>query len=128
MPYDHVWCVVDVDQHESLDQAFDRARANSLSLAITNPCFEYWYILHFERTSRLFSSTSDVLTRLRRHYSAYTKNHAGTFAVVYPMTEQAIRNAEGVIREKGYGEDLRKCNPSTHVHRLVKLLLVESEN
>lgn len=123
--FDVVWCVIDVEApqpHKSLHRAVDKAQANRLRVALSNPCFEYWYILHFEKTSALFQYNSHVIKRLRRQYPRYKKNDPDFFDEVYPRTESAVRNARQVIKERGYGEDLRNCNPSTHVHRVVEHL------
>lgn len=122
--YDVVWCIVDVEipPHTSLDRAFDKAKGNGLKLALSNPCFEYWYLLHFQRTSALMQSAKAVGDALKRHYGGYEKNNAASFQVFYPRTEEAIKHAKAVLREKHFGQDLRKCNPSTHVHRVVEHL------
>ncbi|MBN2130123.1 MAG: RloB domain-containing protein [Sedimentisphaerales bacterium] len=122
VPYDAVWCVMDVEAptpHASLAAAIDKAKANQLNIALTNPMFEYWYLLHFERTSALMQSNRHLLGKLKNHYGRYKKNDPDFFEVVYPLTSTAIANSEAVLREKHYGEDLRDCNPSTHVHRVV---------
>ena len=46
--HDEVWCVFDVDQHPNLAGAIDQARANDVSLAISSPCLELWFLLHFQ--------------------------------------------------------------------------------
>lgn len=46
--YDEIWCVFDVDEHPNLDQAIVMARDNEIRLAISNPCLELWFLLHFE--------------------------------------------------------------------------------
>ncbi|MBN1124645.1 MAG: RloB domain-containing protein [Sedimentisphaerales bacterium] len=129
-PYDDVWCVVDVEipPHESLNRACVKARDNNLKFALSNPCFEYWYLIHFEHTSALMNSIDEVITRLKHHQSGYKKNDPDFFTIVFPHTQKAIDNAEAVLREKHYEDDLRKCNPSTHVHRIVKKLLEIKEN
>ncbi len=37
--YDAVWCVVDVDTHETLEDALREAQRLGIRLAISNPCF-----------------------------------------------------------------------------------------
>ena len=46
---DEVWCVFDRDEHDKprLSQAIDNARAASIKVAYSNPCFELWLLLHF---------------------------------------------------------------------------------
>lgn len=46
--YDDVWCVFDVDSHPNLPGAKQQARDNGVHLAISNPCFELWLLLHFQ--------------------------------------------------------------------------------
>ena len=46
--FDEIWCVFDVDQHANLTQAINEARQSGISVAISNPCFELWLILHYE--------------------------------------------------------------------------------
>ena len=45
--YDSVWCVFDVDDHPQINEAKQMAKTNEIDLAISNPCFELWLILHF---------------------------------------------------------------------------------
>jgi hypothetical protein len=46
--HDEVWCVFDVDEHPHLREAIELAAARSIGLAISNPCIELWFLLHFE--------------------------------------------------------------------------------
>ena len=45
---DEYWCVIDVDQHANLVPAVEKAIANGISVAVSNPCVELWFILHFQ--------------------------------------------------------------------------------
>ena len=47
---DEFWCVFDVEwpiNHPYLEEAIDRARRDGIQIAVSNPCFELWLILHF---------------------------------------------------------------------------------
>jgi hypothetical protein len=44
--FDDVWCVVEVDEFD-LGSAVTLARRERISLAVSNPCFETWLVLHF---------------------------------------------------------------------------------
>ena len=121
--YEVIYCVVDVDTHETLDQAIDKARGNEICVILSNPCFEYWYILHFRKTSAPFSSSQNVKSALRREHSAYSESDTTIFNVVYPKTSDAIKHSKEVLNEQhNDAEDLRDCNPSTHVHKIVEYL------
>lgn len=47
-PHDSIWCVFDVDDHPNIGQSIDLAIDHSINLAISNPCLELWFLLHFE--------------------------------------------------------------------------------
>jgi len=131
-PYDQVWCVIDVEipRHISLNVAYQNIISynpphgieTSLKSALSNPCFEYWYILHHQKTSQTFMTKKQLLGVLKNCISSYDKTDDKIPEQLYPKLETAIQHAKEVIREKHYGDDLRDCNPSTHVHLLVEYL------
>lgn len=45
--HDQVWCVFDVDAHPYLHDAIALAAAEGINVAISNPCIELWFLLHF---------------------------------------------------------------------------------
>ena len=47
-PYDEYWCVFDVDQHPHLQEAIETAARCEISVALSNPCVELWFLLHFD--------------------------------------------------------------------------------
>ena len=123
--YDEIFCIVDVDEHTSLGNAVQTARDNGIGLIISNPCFEYWYILHFEKTGSSYNDRPQLYKALEAHLKrAYSKSGCDFFEVIYPLTGTATKNSEDILRSQWQGEaDLRKCNPSTHVHRVVECIL-----
>jgi len=46
--FDEVWCVFDRDDHERFDAACQMAKDNLFRLAVSNPSFELWLLLHFQ--------------------------------------------------------------------------------
>lgn len=58
--YDRVYCVIDRDKHTTFDAAMDKLRQTKLGKGVTftaitsDPCFEFWLLLHFGYTSRQF--------------------------------------------------------------------------
>lgn len=46
--YDHIWCVFDIDEHPFVPEARQQARDNRIDVAVSNPCFELWLLLHFQ--------------------------------------------------------------------------------
>jgi len=44
----YYWCVFDVDNHPNLRQAIQKAETNCIRVAVSNPCIELWFLLHFQ--------------------------------------------------------------------------------
>ncbi len=120
--FDRVFCVFDKDQHTNYDTAVRRLlNVNSNFTAITSvPCFEYWFLLHFEYTTKPFSSALAVISELKRYIPSYTKNNSGVFKTLKEKMPTAIRNA---VKVNAYVSKISTDNPSTKVVDLVKYLL-----
>ncbi|RAY14886.1 RloB domain-containing protein [Actinomadura craniellae] len=70
--FDEVWCVLDVDEFRDIEQAAAIAKRNGVRVAVSNPCFELWLLLHHaDHTSHI--STAEVLKLLCKHLPAYDK-------------------------------------------------------
>jgi len=64
---DECWCVFDVEwpkHHPNLDKVIQLAEAHNIRLAISNPCFELWLILHHEDHTA-FLDTKEAVRRSR---------------------------------------------------------------
>ncbi len=123
-PYNIVWCIIDVEiPPQNMDKALRLARENSIGLILTNPSFEYWYLLHFGKTSASFGSNSQLINTLKSHLPQYSKTSMAILSQIYERTDQAIKNAKELASENGWpAEDLRNHNPSTRVHDVVEHL------
>jgi hypothetical protein len=124
VPYEKVWCIVDVEipPHKTLNEAWEKARkTDGLELILTNPCIEYWFLLHFKKHTAPFGNNADVMDALKAVHRSYKKSHIG-FDVLYQYRATAIKHSKEVLEEKKCGEYLRDCNPSTHVHKIVEHL------
>ncbi len=47
--HDQIWCVFDRDEHPNFSTALALADRHGIRLAVSNPCIELWFLLHFER-------------------------------------------------------------------------------
>jgi hypothetical protein len=114
--YDSVWCVFDVDDHSNVSDAMQMARDNGLKLAVSNPCFELWLLLHF-RDSPGMQHRVMIQQMLSKHVPGYDKG------VEFTMYWKGYRQA--VERAKRLDEAALSCgesgrNPTTGVYRLTK--------
>jgi hypothetical protein len=118
--FDEIWCVFDVDQHESFHRVVNKARDNGLELAVSNPAFEYWYLLHFVQTDRPFADASDVIRALKEYISNYDKRF-DVFVYLFDYTDEAIDRARRLLANRPDPDD-DFPNPSTLAFKLVKKL------
>jgi hypothetical protein len=115
--FDEVWCVVDTDEFD-IPAAVVASRRHNVNLAVSNPCFELWLLLHHTDCTAYCQGYADVLTRLRRHVPGYDKA-AMDFRAFAAGIEAAIERAEKLDSS---GTDHER-NPSRGVWVLVKRLM-----
>ncbi|MEV5709909.1 RloB family protein [Actinoallomurus sp. NPDC052274] len=71
--FDDVWCVFDVDEFQDIEDAVSLARRQGIGVAVSNPCFELWLLLHFDQHTAACPSYGSLLPLLRRHARDYDK-------------------------------------------------------
>ncbi len=115
-PFDQVWCVFDRNGHHGIPEAKEKARANDINVAFSDPCFEYWYLLHFEYTTMAFTRCNEAENRLRTiHVPGYRKN-------LVPVNELNGKLPNAYIHAQRVRDDKAIISPSTDVDLLVKYL------
>ena len=75
--FDEVWCVVDTERkndNPSWERGVIQSRDTGLKLAWSNPCFEFWLLLHFKLIGRVFDGYASVRPFLRKYLKHYEKN------------------------------------------------------
>lgn len=50
-------------------------KGKTVHILINNPSIEYWYLLHYKDTSRLYTTSLSVENELKNYISDYTKNN-----------------------------------------------------
>jgi hypothetical protein len=122
--YDQIYCVFDRDGHESFDRARERIKSLAdrkkkplpMREAISVPCFEFWVLLHHERTDAPFNRCDNVIEKLRIHIPGYQKADAATAKQLMARVADALGNAdwlEGRAADNNY-------NPYTSVHKVLR--------
>lgn len=121
LKYDSVWVVFDVDDHPRIPDAIQMARDNSIELAISNPAFELWLLLHF-RDQPGMNGRAVVRRLLDGFIRDYDKSV--NFADYEDGYEDAVRRAKALGAYNG-----QTCqpgpNPSTGVHVLTESIRTE---
>lgn len=130
--FDEIYCVLDHDGRQSEVDYVRRELArigaagefSTCKMILSDPCFEYWLLLHFRMTNRPFqgsrsgpSACDQVITELRQHLPGYRKNDYRVFGQCAECLDDAIQNAESIRRNLSFG------SPHTDVGLLVSRLL-----
>lgn len=119
--HDGIWCMFDVDDHPNLTEAIQKAEANGIGLAISNPCIELWFILHFEDHTAYLSreyaqSRSAKLLRCKKRLSREATDR------LYENYEDARQRAQRLdVKHKGDGSPSRS-NPSSGIWELIECI------
>lgn len=120
---DQVWVVFDVEAprpHPQIDEGRRLARKYGVNLAISNPCFELWLLLHYA-DQHGYLTTSEATKLLEQHVSGYSK------AISYNELDELYGAARGrAVRLRDRHEriaDVTVCNPYTNVFELADYIL-----
>jgi hypothetical protein len=123
--YDRVFCVFDRDSHATFENARERIRQLAsrqrrpvpIAEAISVPCIELWFLLHFGYSTREFPSFNSIRPALAAHIEGYEKADRDIAERLVARIEEAIRNAKRLERE---AVEAGFANPFTSFHRLVE--------
>lgn len=79
---DYSWtvCLVDCDNHETLQDALRLASQENIQVLVSNPCFELWLLWHLEDWHR-YSSSRDVQARLAKLKVLQDKSLTSSFPI-----------------------------------------------
>jgi hypothetical protein len=115
--FDEIWCVVDVDEFD-IESTVQEARRAGIELAVSNPCFELWLLLHVEDCRSQAPKCATALKRLLKRVPRYNKTRLD-FAHFACGVDQAVNRAR-TLDPSGARFGL---NPSTNVWRLVERMI-----
>ena len=123
---DQAWCIFDTERegtHKDLEEIRANAKQKRIHLGVSNPCFEYWFLLHFESTDKPFMDADELIHDLCRHIPGYEKSQ-DHFRTLNERTGRAIQNSEALrSRSENNWEDFP--NPSTTIDQLVRRIWMD---
>lgn len=127
---DEAWIVLDRDQGEN-DEAIATLyewanKQKNRFIALSNPDFEYWLILHFEDGIGICTKR-ETKDRIRMHISEYSKGNPKQLPKDWGSINQAINRAvkKHRIVPKSVEEFDKVGGASTSVHHLLEHLYLE---
>lgn len=125
---DQLWCVFDCDDNkdQELHNAADYAGKHGYQIAYSNPSFEYWYLLHFEKRNGYIKDCDAVISILKsRGYLENYEKSVDVFDELLPHQGEAIQRAKERVERLTSDHTTVMCrdsNPATTVYELVEFL------
>jgi hypothetical protein len=124
---DSAWAVFDGDEHIQNDpnnwnDALQLADSNGIDLAISNPSFELWFLLHFQ-DQHAHVHRDHVIRELKKHLRNYEKG-SDQYSGLVARAAQAIIRARTLEDRINRDGSERYTNPSTGIYALVEKLAV----
>lgn len=136
--YNRVYCLIDRDEHPQFDAAIDKIHqfnknvSKDILIPIRSyPCFEYWYICHFEFTRAAINKKGkkssgnvceEYLNKIwkSKFGRAYKKSDPDIYSLIENYQTDGIKHSKQALRD---AQDILTPNPSTEVHLLVEYLI-----
>lgn len=129
---DKCFCVIDRDRHQadnfngaiSAGKAINKLyKKRDFVVHVSDPCIEYWFILHFQYTRTPFTESGQksrggcALDKLVSLWPEYRKNLPDIGLSLESRSAQARINAREALRD---AETTSEPNPSTSLHLLIE--------
>lgn len=122
--YDEVWVIFDLEEphhqrRKLADQAMRMREAAGIQFAVSDPCFEFWLLLHGEYTTSPFAECNSIVRRLKKHWPDYLKGQPPPrpFLEKLPIAVQNAQRCRDHHQACG-----GSGNPSTKIDILVRNL------
>lgn len=115
---DEYWCVFDVDQHPNVGPAIEKALANGISVAVSNPCIELWFVLHFRDHSAHIERSDAQAVSKELLKCGKVLNDAALGELIERFPEAKVRAVALDNKHLGDGRPARS-NPSSGMWRLI---------
>ena len=122
-PNSEFWLVIDVDRwfapnrQSKMHKVLDEAAQRGYGVAISNPCIEMWFLLHFELPPGEMEC-DDCEAQLRTHFS-YDKGRYD-FETLRPRISDAVQRARTLDANP---QQMRPpANPNSHVYRIIEAI------
>jgi len=125
--FDEIWCVFDVDEHPNIPRARQEAFDAGIKIAISNPCFELWLVLHVQdQTASIHRHKAQQLSKSLGLTSGKSIQQGKAKEILRTSVGDAIERARA-LDKRHQGDGSPPCsNPSTGVWKLAVSLMNDS--
>ena len=128
--YDKVFWIVDLDVllkeerekknstsslQKSLEYWGKLSKQKKIVVIVNNPCLEYWFLLHFQMTNKVFTSCADAEKQVSQHLKGYEKTEKffkkdnDIYKQLKPFLKTAKENATALGSFDTYNHSKAMC-------------------
>ncbi|MGZ8928850.1 MAG: RloB domain-containing protein [Methylobacter sp.] len=124
--FDHVFCVIDRDRHETFDEAVNLTKTvEKVKIIASYPCYEFWLLLYFGYNRKPYeaageNSPADMLIKDLHKKPGLEKYEKGKNLSIFNLLKDKLpvarQHAPKVLAEAIATDNM---NPSTSLHELI---------
>jgi hypothetical protein len=121
-----ICALFDHDGHANLANALEMLRDTPIQVGFSHICFEFWVLLHFEKTSRSFRNCDEIIRYIQENHDAqYSKNN-DHFKRLNKRIPMAIANAQWLCNTHWQYDErpIWQLNPYTNIHEILQKIEV----
>lgn len=118
-PHDEIWCVFDRDSHSKLADAIVLAGKHGIEVAVSNPCFELWLVLHYQDQTAAIDGRA-VQKLAREHLKCGKALSPRALDSLTCRYTDAVERAKLLDRMHAENGSPARGNPSSDVWKLVE--------
>jgi hypothetical protein len=119
--FDEYWCVFDVDQHPNVSEALRLSADNDIGIALSNPCIELWFLIHFEDQTAYLSRNA-AQRRSKQHLKC-SKLLTQSALDLLEANFEAAKVRAIKLRGKHHGDGSPQYeNPSSDVWEIIEII------
>ena len=119
--YSEYWCIFDIDEHPNVARALELADASGISVSVTNPCIELWFLLHFQDQHAAIDR-HEAQRKASDYLSGGKTPTSAALAALARLYEEARRRAQALDSKHELDGSPPRSNPSSEVWRLVETI------
>ncbi len=113
--YEKVFWIIDLDkiiedskivELKSFLTKLEKEKFNNVITIFNNPCLEFWFILHYEQTTKYFPKCKEAENQLKKYLKDYektrkyfTRQDNDIYLKLKPNLSDALRNTKNTKRE-----------------------------
>jgi hypothetical protein len=120
--FDQYWCMFDVDEHPKLPDALDMAKANDINIALSSPCLELWFLLHFDDQTA-YIDRHDAQRRSESYIHCKKALTPGALELLVAGFDSAKSRAHALAKKHEGDDAPQPWNPHSEAWKLVDVIV-----